>query len=93
MTEHTHDDPHSDCEQAVSHLYEYLAGELDDASMESVTEHLERCSPCLEAFDFHAELKKVVAHKCSEQMPSGLKHRLLDIAEGGASATDPGGAG
>jgi mycothiol system anti-sigma-R factor len=89
MTEQTHDheEPgdggHTDCEDAVSHLYDYLAGELDQVSMATVTEHLERCSPCLEAFDFHAELKKVVAHQCSEKMPDQLRTQLLHIVEQG----------
>ena len=91
--DHSHDHSdggdHSDCEAAVSHLWDYLAGELDDVSMTTVTTHLERCSPCLEAFDFHAELKKVVAHKCSESMPSDLRSKLLEIAEGSG---DPSGS-
>ena len=87
MTEQTHNHEehgeggHTECEDAVSHLYDYLAGELDEVSMTTVTEHLERCSPCLEAFDFHAELKKVVAHQCSEQMPDKLRTQLLEMVE------------
>ena len=94
MTEQTHDHEshadgeHTDCEDAVSHLYDYLAGELDEVSMSTVTEHLERCSPCLEAFDFHAELKKVVTAQCSEKMPDGLRTQLLQIVEQGSGPTD-----
>ncbi|MGI9577341.1 MAG: mycothiol system anti-sigma-R factor [Microthrixaceae bacterium] len=93
MTEQTRpnaatDGDHGDCEAAVAHLYDYLAGELDEDSMAKVTTHLERCSPCLEAFDFHAELKKVVAHRCSEQMPLELKAQLIEIVERGGGPSD-----
>lgn len=82
------DGDHDDCQAAVSHLYDYLAGELDEVSMTTVTTHLERCSPCLEAFDFHAELKKVVAHQCSEKMPAELKAQLIEIVERGPGPAD-----
>jgi len=74
--EHVHE---AECEDAVSILWEYLDGELDNVTMVRVREHLERCSPCLEAFDFHAELRHVVQHRCTESMPSDVRGRLLDL--------------
>ena len=57
MTEHrTHADGSEhgpDCHNAEARLYEYLDGELDEVTMEGIAEHLQRCSPCLEAFDFN----------------------------------------
>ncbi|MCP4436033.1 MAG: mycothiol system anti-sigma-R factor [Actinomycetia bacterium] len=80
----THDhraDGDPDCEGAVAQLYEYLDGELQNADMDTVAEHLQRCSPCLEAFDFHAELRRVVASKCAEEMPAELRSKLLHVAD------------
>lgn len=84
------EDPHEECEEAVERLYEFLDGELDAASMARVEEHLHHCSPCLEAFDFHAQLRSVVRSKCSEQMPTEVKVRLLALLTDGGSGTGTG---
>lgn len=74
--DHAHE---AECSDAVSLLWEYLDGELDSVTMVRVREHLERCSPCLEAFDFHAELRQVVQDKCGESMPPEMRSRLLGL--------------
>lgn len=84
------EDGHEECEDAVEKLYEFLDGELDAASMQRVEEHLHHCSPCLEAFDFHAQLRHVVQRKCSEQMPSEVRVRLFALLAEGGSGTGPG---
>lgn len=71
-----------DCDDAVARLYEYLDGELDAESLQVVEAHLGHCSPCLEAFDFESELKRVVASKCAERIPEDLKVRLLELLGG-----------
>ena len=68
-----------ECEEAVEKLYEYLDGELDGPTMQEVEAHLTKCSPCLEAFDFQDQLRKVVRDKCSEEMPYAMKSRILDF--------------
>lgn len=75
----------AECADAVSILWEYLDGELDGVATARVQEHLERCSPCLEAFDFHAELRHVVQLKCNEPIPDDLRVRLMQAIE-----ADPG---
>ncbi len=67
----------TDCEDAVGRIYEYLDGELDGATLTHIEVHLRRCSPCLEAYDFHAELRQVVRSKCAQSMPPELRSRLL----------------
>lgn len=67
---------HGDCTDAVERLYHYLDGELDEARMTVVRQHLEACLPCLEAFDFEAELRAVVARKCRESVPDQLRMRI-----------------
>lgn len=67
---------HGDCSDAVERLYHYLDGELDEARVAVVRRHLEACLPCLEAFDFEAELRQVVASKCRESVPDQLRMRI-----------------
>lgn len=65
------------CDDAVERLYEYLDGELDGATVTRIEVHLRRCSPCLEAYDFHEELRQVIRSKCAESMPPEVRARLL----------------
>ena len=66
------------CDDALSELHLYLDRELDSGTMARVEAHLRGCSPCLEAFDFEAELRRVVARGCREQAPDSLKSKVLD---------------
>ncbi|HEV7887257.1 MAG TPA: mycothiol system anti-sigma-R factor [Acidimicrobiales bacterium] len=65
-----------DCDDAVHRLYDFLDGELDDKRRADIKRHLDECLPCLEAFDFEAELRMVIAQKCREQVPDGLRERI-----------------
>ena len=76
MSEHEHE---HECEDAVAKLYVYLDGEMDPEGLRAVEAHLAHCSPCLEAFDFEAELRKVVHSKCAETMPTDLRAKLLGM--------------
>jgi mycothiol system anti-sigma-R factor len=65
-----------DCDDAVHRLYHFLDGELDDDRRAHIKDHLDECLPCLEAFDFEAELRIVIAQKCREQVPDHLRERI-----------------
>jgi anti-sigma factor (TIGR02949 family) len=85
-----------DCDDAISQLYTYLDGELDAETAAHLEAHLRQCSPCLEAYDFEAELRKVIAARCREDMPGEIRSRLLSVidrlaAESGGNAGAPGG--
>lgn len=75
-----------DCNDALKELYEFLDGELTDERRGLIHDHIERCNPCLEAFDFEVELKQVIAAKCREECPEELRARVAAAidAEGGA---------
>lgn len=85
----------TDCDEAVAELYAFLDGELDAAVLVQVETHLRRCSPCLEAFDFEADLRRVIAAKCTEQVPPDIKARFcgmlrdLGTDAGSAGSADP----
>jgi mycothiol system anti-sigma-R factor len=73
-----HQEKSGDCDEALRTLYSFLDGELTTERRTAIQEHLDRCSPCLEAFDFEAELKMVVARCCRDQVPDHLRRRVAD---------------
>lgn len=65
-----------DCGEAMHRLYHYLDGELDDVRRADIRTHLDNCLPCLDAFDFEAELRTVIARKCRDRVPDELRARI-----------------
>lgn len=70
-----------DCSDALHELYEYLDGELTDGRRQIIAQHLSACGECFEAFDFQAELRQVIAHKCRDEVPDSLKARVADLLD------------
>lgn len=67
----------SDCNETLRELHAFLDGELSDETQAHIHLHLEGCVDCLQAFDFHAELKTVIQRKCSnDELPPGLLERI-----------------
>jgi mycothiol system anti-sigma-R factor len=75
-----------DCNEALRTLYYFLDGELTEERRQAIQHHLDECSPCLEAFDFEAELKMAIARCCRDQVPDGLRQRVAEVL---AKASDP----
>jgi mycothiol system anti-sigma-R factor len=67
-----------DCQEALDILYQYIDGELTVERRVQIKRHLDDCAPCLDAFDFEAELKLVVARKCRDQVPDSLRQRVAE---------------
>jgi anti-sigma factor (TIGR02949 family) len=66
-----------DCARALRELEVFLDGELTDVQRDAVRAHLDGCTDCLGAFDFHAELKQVIAAKCqNDELPPDLVQRI-----------------
>jgi mycothiol system anti-sigma-R factor len=66
-----------DCNETLRELETFLDGELSAAALADIRSHLGDCPDCLEAFDFHAELKAIIARKCrADPMPSSLLSRI-----------------
>jgi mycothiol system anti-sigma-R factor len=79
-----------ECEEALRTLYTYLDGELTSERRIVIQRHLSECSPCLEAFDFEAELKTLVARSCRDQVPDGLRHKIAEaLAQASETAERP----
>lgn len=67
----------ADCNETLQELYAYLDGELAPEHRADVQHHLDGCMDCLQAYDFHAELRVVIAQKCQhEELPPGLLDRI-----------------
>ncbi len=66
-----------DCDETLRELDTFLDSELSTGVRDAIREHLDGCPDCLSAFDFHAELKQVIAIKChDDEMPAGLLSRI-----------------
>jgi len=77
-SDHGHDHEPSPCEQAIRELYVYIDGELTDEKRSTIKGHLDDCNPCFEAFDFEAELRIVIAARCTEEVPDSLRNRIAE---------------
>ena len=73
---HDSSDAHAGCLETVHRIYHFLDGELTDERRSEIERHLNDCKPCLEAFGFEAELRRVVSDRCKEQPPEGLRDRI-----------------
>ncbi len=68
----------SNCNDSLRELYSFLDGELTDDKRATISHHIDECSPCLEAFDFEAELRSVIAKRCHEEVPDSLRQRVAE---------------
>ncbi|MCB1029755.1 MAG: mycothiol system anti-sigma-R factor [Acidimicrobiales bacterium] len=65
-----------DCNETLRELYLYLDEELTEEVRDHIARHLDECSPCLEAYDFEAELRIVVKSRCVDSVPEELRARI-----------------
>ena len=71
----------ADCNKTLQELYQYLDGHLTDGDRTHIEHHLDDCSPCLEAFDFEAELRAVIRNRCTDAVPDSLRQRIARAIE------------
>ena len=65
------------CDDVLSHVFEFLDRETDDARRAVIAEHLEDCSPCLRQFGIEQEFKALVRRRCGgDPTPVGLRDRI-----------------
>ena len=69
------------CEEALQELYHFLQGELTEERRSLINGHLDGCTTCLGAFDFEAELRRVVAERCRETVPEHLRLRIAALIQ------------
>ncbi|WP_222194013.1 mycothiol system anti-sigma-R factor [Modestobacter italicus] len=72
-----HADDITSCDDVLSHVFEFLDHETDDARRAVIAEHLEDCSPCLRQFGIEQEFKALVRRRCGgDPPPVGLRDRI-----------------
>jgi mycothiol system anti-sigma-R factor len=79
---------HADCEGTIERLYHYLDGELTDERRAEIKQHLDECGPCLDAYDFEAELRRVIAQRCRDRVPEQLVLRVRTVLEAEAQVIE-----
>src|SRR3954467_15559285 len=80
-------DGERDCEAALRAIYVFLDREMPAGDRETIQGHLDDCLPCLEAFEFEAELRSMIANKCKEDVPEHLYERIRVSLEAEIIAT------
>lgn len=65
------------CQDLLRELDHLLHGELPTDRAAALHSHLDGCPPCFESADFQAQLKALIARRCTEDVPAGFKERLL----------------
>lgn len=67
----------ADCDDTLRELETFLDHEIGDETRAAIEAHLGGCLDCLQAFDFHAELRTVIAAKCqNDEMPPDLLSKI-----------------
>jgi mycothiol system anti-sigma-R factor len=69
-------DPCGKCEEA---LQPYLDRELSDAERREAEAHLDECGYCRKRYRFEEALRRFVRQAAVEEMPPGLKQKLVDL--------------
>jgi len=70
-----------ECADLLDELDHLLHGELPADRTDALHHHLEDCPPCFESADFQAQLKAVVAKRCCEDVPDGLRERIMGFLQ------------
>ena len=71
----------ADCNETLRELYLYLDGQLTEQDKAHIQHHLDDCSPCLEAFDFEADLRRIVSSRCRDRVPEELRERIRGLLQ------------
>ncbi|MGH9272836.1 MAG: zf-HC2 domain-containing protein [Ilumatobacteraceae bacterium] len=67
----------AECDDTLRELDVFLDGVLTARAHTTIRAHLDGCPDCLQAFDFQAELKLMIAERCRrDELPPGLVERI-----------------
>ena len=66
------------CDETIERLYFYLDGELTDQRRIEISRHLDMCGPCVGAYGFESELRRVIANRCKDHVPESLIVRVAE---------------
>ena len=66
------------CDETIERLYVYLDGELTEQRRVEIARHLDMCGPCVGAYGFETELRRVIANRCKDHVPDALIDRVAE---------------
>jgi anti-sigma factor (TIGR02949 family) len=69
------------CAEAVSRLWEYLDGTLDENDRKAIDEHLSFCRRCCGQAEFAQELRKFLRTSADVELPDDVRERLTATLE------------
>lgn len=68
---------HDQCEEALTHLDEFVDGEVDSQRHTNIAAHLHDCPPCQQQYTIEAVVKSLVARSCVDHAPPALRARVV----------------
>jgi anti-sigma factor (TIGR02949 family) len=69
------------CSEAVRQLWDYLDNAISPEDHEKVERHLSFCRTCCGELEFAKELRRFLASRGAEEIPSDVKDRLERFVE------------
>lgn len=67
----------SNCEETLEELHRFLDRELPADMVDNIMGHLGECTDCLQAYEFHTELRTVISTKAiNDEIPEGLMDKI-----------------
>jgi mycothiol system anti-sigma-R factor len=70
------DPAHPECAAVIAEVWTLLDGECSAESRDILKHHLEECPACLRHYGVEERVKRLIATKCGEKAPDGLRARL-----------------
>jgi anti-sigma factor (TIGR02949 family) len=70
-----------DCLEAITRLYEYLDGNIDEESRASVEHHLDHCRDCFSRAEFESALTERIRESEKGKAPKSLQKRLRQLID------------
>lgn len=68
---------YSPCEDAFSHLQEYIDCEMSQVDTVRLAEHIHECPTCQTEVGVEQKLRDLIKRSCAEQAPAHLRERVL----------------
>ncbi|MGD0285876.1 MAG: mycothiol system anti-sigma-R factor [Acidimicrobiales bacterium] len=75
------DDRRINCREALHRVYDFLDGEMTPERRDQIARHLDKCAPCLKAFGFETEIRRLVADRCRDKVPEELRTRIAAVID------------
>lgn len=67
----------ANCSDTLNELHRFLDNELPADIVSNIMGHLSSCTDCQQAFEFHADLKRIISEKAKrDEIPDGLLDKL-----------------